>query len=561
MSGLIADEIRQALEAALEAAQSSGALPRLPATEISVERPQNPEHGDYASSVALRLAGTAKRKPREVAEAIAAQVPTGGMIAAVDIAGPGFINVRLSDAWTRAQVDTILASGERWGDIDLGGGQRVQVEFVSANPTGPLQVGNGRGAVLGDVLANVLSAAGYRVEREYYLNDAGAQVRNFTESLYARYQEACGRTAEVPADGYQGAYVVALAARIKAEDGEQHLDAPGEAAPETVGARGLALMVEAIRDDLALLGVQFDEWFSEQSLYAPGEAQVSAYDAAMARLREQGYVEEHEGAVWFTTSQLGGEKDNVLVRSSGEPTYFAADVAYHFDKFVRRNFARVIDIWGADHLGHVARTQVATEAVGGPAGGLEIVLYQLVHLRRGEERVRMSKRTGEIVTLRELVEDVGRDVTRYFLLQRSADAQMDFDLDAATSQDPKQNPVSYVKYAHARCASILRNAEEAGLTPGGDVQLLVASEESALVSEMLRLPELVALMAERLEPHHLTTYAMELAQSFTQFYGECKVVDPAAAELSGARLQLTLAAKTVLARALGLMGVDAPEGM
>jgi arginyl-tRNA synthetase len=281
----------------------------------------------------------------------------------------------------------------------------------------------------------------------------------------------------------------------------------------------------------------------------------------MGRLREAGFIAEDEGAVWFRSTKLGEEKDNVLVRRTGEPTYFASDIAYHYDKFVRRGFERVIDVWGADHQGHVKRTQGATEAVGGPSGGLEVLLYQLVHLRRGEERVRMSKRTGEIVTLRELVEEVGRDVTRYFLLQRSADAQMDFDLELATSQDPKQNPVSYVQYAHARCASIRRAAEEAEIAADGDVQLLGDATELQLIDAMLRLPELIEMMAEKMEPHHLTTYSMELAQQFTQFYGACRVVDADTPELSRARLKLTLAAQQVLARTLGLMGISAPESM
>ncbi|MEE9277499.1 MAG: arginine--tRNA ligase, partial [Dehalococcoidia bacterium] len=452
MSQLVRDRVRVALEAALNAAQDDGVLPRVPATEIAVERPQKPEHGDYATSVALRLAGTVKRKPLEVAEAIAARVETGAMIEATEATPPGFINVRLADSWKRDQVETILSAGEAWGNLDIGEGRKLQVEYVSANPTGPLQVGNGRGAVLGDVLANVLAAAGYAVQREYYLNDAGAQTRTFTASLYARYQQQLGREAALPEDGYQGAYVVDVARRIAEEAGDAFLRGEGDPPPQELAERGLAMMVEQIRDDLGLLGVAFDGWFSERSLYVTPEGAhaVSAYEATMERLRAGSYVVENEGAVWFASKKLGEEKDEVLVRRTGEPTYFASDVAYHYDKFVLRSFERVIDVWGSDHQGHVARTQAAVEAVGGPPGGLEVLLYQLVHLRRGGERVRMSKRTGEIVTLRELVQEVGKDVTRFFLLQRSADAQMDFDLELATSQDPKQNPVSYVQYAHAR---------------------------------------------------------------------------------------------------------------
>ena len=357
--------------------------------------------------------------------------------------------------------------------------------------------------------------------------------------------------------------MVELAQQIKRDHGDIYLQPEGEPGPDALRTIGLAAMVESVRGDLALLGIEFDRWFSEQSLFTGRESLggKAPYEAAIDRLRASDYVTEREGAVWFTSTKLGEDKDNVLVRSSGEPTYFAPDIAYHFDKFVERGFDRVIDVWGADHQGHVARTKAATSAVGGPEGGLDVLLFQLVHLRRGDERIKMSKRTGEIVTLRELLEEVGSDVSRFFMLQRSADAQMDFDLDLATSQDPRKNPVSYVKYAHARAASILRNGAEEGFEPNGDVQLLGQPEEFALIGEMLRLPELVEYMADRLEPHHLTAYAMELAQSFTEFYGACRVIDAEHAPVSRARLRLTLAAKTALARTLDLIGVDAPESM
>ena len=569
MAQLVREEVRAALAAALNDAQERGALPRLPGTEIAVERPQKPEHGDYASSVALRLAGTVKRKPIEVAQAIADSVQTGPLIESVTVAPPGFINLRLAPVWKRSQVDAVLAAGDTWGNIDVGAGKTLQVEFVSANPTGPLQVGNGRGAVLGDVLASVLAAAGYDVAREYYVNDAGAQVRIFAESLYTRYQQHFGQDAEIAAEGYQGQYMVDLAAAIAADEGEKYLQMQSPVGP--LGEEGLRRMLDEVRDDLGLLGVEFDQWFSEASLLRPEDALDgrSTYEVAMDRLREGGHVVEKEGAIWFRSSS-GDDKDNVLVRSSGDPTYFATDIAYHYDKFVLRGFDRVIDVWGADHQGHVARTKAATAAVRGPESGaedgLEMLLYQVVHLRRGDERVRMSKRTGELVTLRELLGEIGRDVTRYFMLQRSADAQMDFDLDLAVSQDPKQNPVSYVQYAHARCASILRTGAEAGLQeagvpPDADVQLLDDPAELALIDYMLRLPELVELMAAKLEPHHLSTYALEFAQQFTQFYGACRVVDTDAPELSRARLKLTRAAQIVLARTLGLMGVSAPDEM
>ena len=563
MTALIRDQVRDAISAALDAAQRAGALPRLATGEVTVERPTRPEHGDYASNIALRIASTVGRRPMEVAEAIIGHVEQTAMISSVEVATPGFINVRLAPPWTLQQLPAIVAAGAEWGNIDLGRGRRLQVEFVSANPTGPLHVGSGRGAIIGDTLANVLDAAGYQVEREYYLNDTGGQLRVFADTLRARYQQALGRDIAIPAEGYPGAYMVELAERLRDEFGDRPPAADGEQDAEALTARGLALMVEQIRADLDLLGVRFDCWYSERSLYRAGESgEPSAYDTAMATLRAGGYVVETDGAVWFSSGAAGDDKDNVLVRTSGEPTYFASDVAYHFDKFVVRGFERVIDVWGADHHGHVARTQAAVEAVGGPAGGLEVLLYQLVHLRRGGERVRMGKRAGEIVTLRELVEDVGKDVARYFLLQRSADSQMDFDIDLATNQDPKQNPVYYVQYAHARCASILRTAAEAGLdSADADVGLLEHPTELALLSQMLRLPELTEQIALTLEPHHLTTYAYELAHTFTQFYEACRVVDREQPDLSRARLLLTAAAKSVLARTLGLIGVTAPDRM
>ena len=562
MTDLVRDQVRSAITAALEEAQSDGALPAVPG-EVEVERAQKPEHGDYASSVALRLAGAVKRKPFDVASEIASRVPINELIGEVSVAPPGFINVRLALQWKRAQVDAIVESGTTWGNIDLGQGKSVQVEFVSANPTGPLHVANGRGAVLGDAVASVLEAAGYHVQREYYVNDAGTQARTFGATLYARYQQLFGREVPIPDDGYPGAYMVEVANAIKDTSGDTHLWPEGEPGPDDLTRLGIETMVEGIRADLELLGVRFDHWFSERSLFEGRESldSKSPYETALARLEQADFITQRDGATWFASTKLGEDKDNVLVRSSGEPTYFATDIAYHFDKFVERGFSRVIDVWGADHQGHVARTKAGSEAVGGAEGGLEVLLFQLVHLRRGDERVRLSKRTGVIISLRELVEEVGPDATRYFMLQRSADAQMDFDLEAATSADPKQNPASYVKYAHARAASILRNGVDAELQPDGDVQLLGQPEELGLIGEMLRLPELVEYMAERLEPHHLTSYAMELAQSFTDFYGACRVIDADQPELSRARLRLTLAAKVALARTLALIGITAPETM
>ena len=557
------DLVGELVRNALELAQADGALPPIPPIELRIERPKEREHGDYSCNVALRLASAVRMPPMEVASAIARRIMRTEPIADIDVARPGFINVKLDAEWQRGQLLAVIDAGDEWGRIDLGAGHRVQIEFVSANPTGPLQVGNGRGAVLGDALASVLDAAGFDVEREYYVNDAGAQIRLFGRTLFARYQQQFGREVPLPDGGYQGAYMVEVASQLKDESGDRWLNSD-EDPPAELSERGLQLMVEQIREDLAMLRVEFNHWQRESALYdqANGADGGSTYDVAMNRLRDGSYVIEKEGAVWFRSEDLGEDKDNVLIRSSGEPTYFASDVAYHYDKFLTRGFDTVIDVWGADHQGHVARTKAAVSAVGGDGEALEVLLYQLVHLRRGDERVRMSKRTGEIVTLRELIEEVGADAARFFMLQRSADAQMDFDLAAAASADPRQNPASYVKYAHARCASVLRNAQEAGLVPSSEhLELLTEEQETVLIGEILRLPELVADMATRREPHHLTYYAQSLAQAFTQFYDAHRIVVPEQPERSGARLTLTQASQAALAATLRMIGVDAPDEM
>ncbi len=554
----VRDELEALLTEAVRRAQEGGVVPPVAAPPPQLERPQRPEHGDYASSLALRLARAAGRgaNPQALARAIVDHLPAHPAVGAVEIAGPGFINVRLAEPWLASQVDAIIAAGERFGDQDLGRGRRVQVEFVSANPTGPIHVGNGRGAVFGSTIAAVLRAAGYRVETEYYVNDGGSQIALFTATLYAHYQRLCGREAEPPAEGYAGEYMRELAARIHAEQGAQLLAPPGASPPDEIGLRGVRTLVDQIRSDLAELRVRYDSWYSERSLYAP----EGRYEQAMRLLHERGYVTEREGATWLASTQLGEDKDNVLVRRDGSPTYFAADIAYHYDKFLVRGFDTVVDIWGADHQGHVSRMRAAVDALGVDPERLRVLIYQLVTLKRGQEVVRLSKRAGDIITLREVLDEVGADACRFFFLSRSMDSQMDFDLELAKRQS-NENPVYYVQYAHARIAGILRTAAERGATPDrGDVQLLRHPAELALVREMLTLPELVERVTQTLEPHLLPHYAMELATAFHAFYTECRVVSEDAA-LSSARLRLTLAARIALARVLGLMGMSAPERM
>lgn len=556
LEGLVAAAVREAVAA--------GELPDVAVPAASVERPKDPANGDFASTLPLRMARAAMRPPLELAQAIAKHFPADPAVERPEVAAPGFINFRLTSSFLQAQVEQTIALGPGFASLALGAGKKAQVEFVSANPTGPLHVGNGRGAAIGDALASVLEAAGYEVEREYYVNDAGTQTDTFGDTLYARYQQLAGRAAAIPADGYPGEYMIALARTVREREGDRFLREPGEGPPAELNALGIELMVAQIRETLARFGVQFERWFSEKSLYGAG----GVYDEAMAVLRAGGHLARREGALWFTSSELGEEKDNVVVRSDGRPTYYASDIAYHYDKFIRRGFSLVIDVWGADHHGHVSRLKTATRAIGADANALHILLYQLVTLKRGGEVVRLSKRGGEIITLDELIEEVGADAARFFFLMRSPGAQMDFDLDLAVKQS-NENPVYYVQYAHARLASILQRAAEQGLGPdGGDVALLTQPHELALVREMMRLVDIIETVATTFEPQHLPHYAMELATAFHAFNDAfkqagdpgLKVITPAV-ELSRARLRLVLAAKIALARVLGLMGMSAPERM
>lgn len=552
------------VDAAARAAVAAGDLPDVALPEPSIERPKDAANGDFASTLPLRLARAAMKPPLEVAKAIAAHIPADGTIDEPMVAPPGFINLRLSNAFVQQQVEHVIREGGAYADIAVGNGKKAQVEFVSANPTGPLHVGNGRGAAIGDALAAVLGAAGYEVSREYYVNDAGTQADTFAETLYARYQQLFGRDVDIPKDGYPGTYMVDLAKDIRDEAGESFLAPPGEPPAPGLGSLGIELMVRNIRQTLDSFGVRYDRWFSEKSLYDP----EGAYDVAMGILREKGLLADREGALWFSSSELGEDKDNVVVRSDGHPTYYASDIAYHWDKFVRRGFDLVVDVWGADHHGHVSRLKTATRAVGADPEALHILLYQLVFLKRSGEAVKLSKRAGELVTLEELINDVGADAAKFFFLLRSPGAQMDFDLDLAVKQSA-ENPVFYVQYAHARLCSMLERAKEQGLTPeGGDVSLLTQPAELALVREMMRLADVIEVVATSLEPQQLPHYAMSLANAFHAFNDSFKQVNDPSLKvitddlaLSRARLRLVLAARVALARVLGLMGMTAPERM
>jgi len=523
--------------------------------EAYVERPQNPEHGDYASSFPLKLARATGTKPMTIAEDLVGLMAPGPEIDSIAVAPPGFINFTLKSDWLTRQVDSILEAGSSYGNTDIGRGSRVQLEFVSVNPTGPLHVGHGRGAILGSTLANVLATAGYRVEKEYYINDAGSQIDAFHHSLFVRYQQCLGIDAEMPPNGYFGDYMTDLAKEVIAEEGDRFLTLPEEEAVSQLGQIGSDKLIKQIKSDLELLGVGFDVWFSEQSLYDNGQ-----YQTVMSLLRQGGYITEKEGATWFVSTALGEDKDNVVLRGDGSPTYFASDIAYHYNKFLERKFDKVINIWGADHQGHISRMKAVIGALGINPEQLKVIISQMVTLRRGEELVRISKRSGDIITLREVMDEVGSDACRFFFLSRSADSQMDFDLELAKKESP-DNPVYYVQYAHARIASILSLAQQGGIDYGsGDVSLLTAEPELTLIRKMLLLPEITEIVVRTLEPHHLTYYAQDLATVFHSFYKQCRVVSRDEA-LTKARLKLVEAAKIVLANTLHLMGMTAPEKM
>ncbi|MCC6959599.1 MAG: arginine--tRNA ligase [Dehalococcoidia bacterium] len=552
------------IDQAARAAVANGDLPDVALPEPSIDRPKDAANGDFASALPMRLARAAMKPPLEVARAIASHIPADATIDPPEVAPPGFINLRLSNAFIQEQVEHVIREGAAYADLGLGKGKKAQVEFVSANPTGPLHVGNGRGAAIGDALAAVLGAAGYEVSREYYVNDAGTQADTFTDTLYARYQQLFGRSVEIPKDGYPGEYMVDLAKALRERASDGYLRPEGEAAPKELGPAGIELMLQSIRAALDSFGVHYDTWYSERSLYESG----GAYDTAMRILREKGLLADREGALWFSSSELGEDKDNVVVRSDGHPTYYASDIAYHWDKFIRRGYDLVVDVWGADHHGHVSRLKTATGAVGADPEALHILLYQLVFLKRSGEAVKLSKRAGELVTLSELISDVGADAAKFFFLLRSPGAQMDFDLDLAVKQSA-ENPVFYVQYAHARLCSILERAREQGITPdGGDVSLLTQPAELALVREMMRLTDVIEVVASSLEPQQLPHYAMSLANAFHAFNDSFKQAnDPSLkvitedTALSAARLRLVLAARIALARVLGLMGMSAPERM
>jgi len=593
LKSLVQAQIGHALQALVDAGElSPDALP-----EVVVERSRGDEHGDFASPVALALARQLRRKPREIAELLLARMPADSRLRRVEVAGPGFLNFFLAPEALTATVARVLSEGEAYGRSRAGEGVRVQVEFVSANPTGPLHVGHGRGAAYGAAVANLLDALGYAVQREYYVNDAGRQMDILAVSTWLRYLEHLGEACPFPRKGYQGDYVrdmgVALAARVgdackasaaAVRDGlapdppgddkaaeaarEAHIDALVERAKSLLGAERYAtvfahardIQVGDIGDDLGEFGVTFDRWFSEQSL-----ADTGAVKAALARLRAAGHVYEEKGTLWFRSTAFGDEKDRVVVRENGAPTYFASDIAYVDDKFAR-GFDRVIYVWGADHHGYIARVLAAAEALGHDRERIEIRLVQFAQLFRGGDKVQMSTRSGSYVTLRELRDEVGKDPARYFYVTRRSEQHLDFDLDLAKSKQ-KENPVYYVQYAHARIASNLRRAAERGMAVDlaqglAQIERLVLAPEQALLRTLSRYPELVEAAGTAREPHQVAFYLRDLANEFHGYYATegMKLLDDDEA-LRNARLALCAAVAQVIRNGLALLDVSAPESM
>lgn len=574
-------EIRESLEAiidaAIEAARADGSLQLEEAPEAALERPRDEANGDWASTVALRVSKLAHKNPREIAQIIVDHIPENDMIASVEIAGPGFINIRLSDAVLQGVVREVREEGDNFGRGTIPEGERyVNLEYVSANPTGPFHVGHGRWASLGDAMARVMRHGGYDVYEEYYINDHGNQMDVFGNSVNVRYQQLLGRDVEMPEACYGGAYVKDIARDIIDQDGDKWLNVSDEERVEAFREMAYDMTLKNQREVLANFGTTFDKWFSERSLYVEDENGESAVSRSLDAMREKGYLYEKDGALWFRSTDLGDDKDRVLIKGDGEATYFMSDVAYHYDKMMR-GFDHLIDLWGADHHGYIKRCECMLEAWGWP-GALEVQLGQLVNLFRDGKAVRMSKRTGEMVTFEELIDEVGVDATRYLMLSRSADQPIDFDIEVAKKKDAS-NPVYYVQYAHARICSILRKAAdeadaaavEAGeMTMGElaettipedcDLTPLTHPSELALMRKMADFGNLIALAARDRAPFRLTHYAQDLASLFHQFYTNCHVLTDDA-DVQTARLALCDATRIVLALSLNLLGVSAPVKM
>lgn len=548
----IEKDIKRAIQ---EAVVEAGITEANQIPNIILEKPKSKEHGDYATNVAMQLTKIAKQPPRKTAEAIV-EYFTCDHVTKIDIAGPGFINFFIDHTFLTKLVPTILEAGDKYGRSEIGKGERIQVEFVSANPTGDLHLGHARGAAYGDALCNVLEAAGYDVEREYYINDAGNQIDQLALSVEARYMQALGKEWDIPEDGYRGKDVQTFGYELKERDGDKWVHVTKEERLKYFRQYGLKRELDKIKHDLHAFGVTFDNWFSETSLY-----EDKKIDAALEKLKESNLVYEQDGATWFKTTAYKDDKDRVLVKSDGSYTYLTPDIAYHKDK-LDRGFNTLINIWGADHHGYIPRMKAAIQALGYDEDTLEVAVIQMVNLYENGERVKMSKRTGKAVTLRQLMEEVGKDAMRYFFSMRSGDSHLDFDMDLARSQS-NENPVYYVQYAHARICTMLKQADKKGFiteeTP--EYSLLTTEKEEELLVKLGEFPQIIAEAAQKRTPHKVTQYVFDLSTLLHSFYNAEKVLDDENRELTFARLALMKAVKITIANALRIIGVSAPESM
>ncbi len=558
---LVRDTLIDMLTAAVSPLLETEGLPVLPPSSVELVIPKTPEHGDYATNVAMSLSRQLKRKPRDIASEVVKRLPVpDSVLAKVDIAGPGFINLFIKpEAWHGVLME-INQRPDDFGRNTTGNGKRVQVEFVSANPTGPLHIGHGRGAATGDVMANILEACGFDVQREYYINDAGNQMDTLGASLYYRYQELLGEKIDFPDNHYRGEYMKELAVAFRDEVGDRYHRKPLPEVLPVLTKFAADSILGGIRDDLAVFGVSFDEWFSERSLH-----EQDAVTTTIAALRAAGHIYDSEGATWFRSTTFGDEKDRVVIRANGVSTYFAADLAYHKNKY-DRGFDTVIDIWGADHHGYVPRMMAGVEALGRKRTDLHVILIQLVNLLRGGRPVAMSTRAGEFVTLREVIDEVGKDAARYIFLTRRSDSPLDFDLDVAKMQS-NENPVYYVQYAHARLSSVFEVAQERGIVcdwlQGGDapdLSSLHGAQEIALMRLLGEYPQLLTNCARNYEPHLIPYYLHELVSTFHSYYNQNRILGEDV-DISQARLYLATAVRNVIGNALAILGVHAPEKM
>ncbi|MED4071463.1 arginine--tRNA ligase [Priestia endophytica] len=554
----IVEQVQENLKAEVkQAVLKAGLATEEQLPDVVLETPKDKTHGDYATNMAMQLARVARKAPRAIAEDIVANFDkTKASIEKLEIAGPGFINFYMNNSYLTDLIPVVMKAGDAYGETNVGEGEKVQVEFVSANPTGSLHLGHARGAAVGDSLCNILDKAGYEVSREYYINDAGNQINNLASSVEARYMQALGQEKEMPEDGYHGQDIIEIGKKLAEQEGDKYVNMEEQERLAFFREYGLKYELEKLKTDLENFRVPFDVWYSETSLYQNGKI-----DDALETLKEQGHVYEEEGATWFRSTTFGDDKDRVLIKNDGSYTYLAPDIAYHQDK-LKRGFNKLINVWGADHHGYIPRMKAAIQALGYDKDTLEVEIIQLVHLYKDGEKMKMSKRTGKAVTMRDLVEEVGLDATRYFFAMRSADTHMDFDLDLAVSKS-NDNPVYYAQYAHARICSMLRQAEEMNISFDKDVDfsLIKAEKEIDLLKKVGEFPQVVGEAALKRIPHRISNYIFDLASALHSFYNAEKVLDKENIETTKARLALIQTVRITLKNALALIGVSAPEKM